>query len=159
MTYYDNFKSIWDVYVGIFLGYGTTLMCFPVLIFQLDISDIINKEYKFVFLCFVYSIGDITSRMIHSSIKIDNRFRLHFANFFKFMLVWVIWMFVHWVNKMIWFKIITVFLVGFFQGVIIVKYSLFGKKELKNNPYDLGRMGHISIGMIYMGLCLSLIHI
>lgn len=155
MTYWENFKFNWDIYLGILTGFASTLMCYPAMVFQLDISEKIEKEYKFVCCCFVYNIGDILSRILHPFLPVNTRIRLHLSNVFKFLLVWVIYFLVHYPNHNIYYKFLCIFLVGFFQGIIILKYSLFGKKLLKSNPYDSNRMGHIVINMSYLGLFLG----
>lgn len=159
LSYYQNFLKIWDVYLGIFLGFGSTLLVFPVLTFQLDLSILMTDKFKFVFLCFVYTLGDITSRIIYSYLPLNNRFRLHMFNFFKLILVLLIFIAVRnpsiYILSNLFLQLFFVFLVGFGQGIVIVKYSILGKKLLDNRPYDLNKMGHISINMSYIGLCVG----
>ena len=159
LSYFQNFAKIWDIYMGIFLGFCSTLMAFPVLVFQMDISSLISDPFKFVFLCFIYSLGDISSRLMYSYLPLNSRFRLHAFNLFKLFLVYLIYFVVRnpglLIMSSLWLHLLFVFLVGFGQGVVIVKYSILGKKLLENKPYDLNKMGHISINMSYIGLCVG----
>jgi hypothetical protein len=144
-----------DVYLGMTLNFMTTLACFPVLTFRLDIGA---EEYiKFTIITLIFNVGDITSRYIYSHYKLNSITTAHLLNAAK-----ILFIFIHFVSieaasgifAWVPFKVLMIFSFAFLNGYLCMAYFAFASVGLIS-PYDRNRSGNILAMSLELGLMLG----
>lgn len=155
LSYPEILRKKADVYLGMTLNFLTTLACFPVLTFRIDIG---TPEYcKFTFITLIFNLGDIASRYFYDYYPFSTIKQAHAWNFakigFVFLHFWCIdstsglfsWLFI---------KVLMIFSFAFLNGYLCMAYFAFASQGL-DSAYDRNRSGNILAMSLELGLMLG----
>ena len=151
-------RTRWIDFMNIFLAFGTCLACFPVLIFQFDISEVASYSYKFILITFIFNIGDYLGRLAIEYFVIPI-FVNNILSAFKIFTVYICYLVVTNPNNgllsFLYFKLGLILVIGFLTGYIPCASFVFARNYYEGKPKHLTRVGQIFQYSIQMGLLLG----
>lgn len=130
-------KERWIDYLNILLAFGTCLACFPTLIFQFDISEIVSFSYKFIFISFVFNFGDIAGRFAIEYLVVSSKVN-NILSLFKILLVFVSYSVLSNPESAtlqnLYVKLLLMFWNGFLTGYIPCASFVYSRNFYKGKP-------------------------
>ena len=127
----DILKIKYIEYIGVFINFTTTLMCFPVLVFQIYLP--VNEKWLFLILTFLFNIGDLFARYIGPLIIFKNLKILNILCIFKVFMILILYILSNSQNVCILFPILILFTFGFLNGFLCIKYFDHSTNDFVNN--------------------------
>jgi hypothetical protein len=161
LSYPEILKRKSDVYLGMTLNFLTTLACFPVLTFRIDIN--VPEYFKFTIITLIFNIGDIASRYFYDYYPFSTIKQAHAWNIGKIMSIFIhFWCIDATSGFFSWLvvKVLVIFLFAFINGYLCMAYFAFASEGLPS-AYDRNRSGNVLAMSLELGLmlgsCISLL--
>ena len=137
------------------LNFITTLGCFPVLTFRIDIGA--PDHYKFALITLIFNIGDIGSRYFYTYYKLSTKRDVHMWNFAKmsfFVLHFLM------INSSMWIfglrivKVVLILIFSFLNGYLCMAFFEWASAGLENQ-FDRNKSGKLLSIFLQLGLMLG----
>lgn len=155
LTYKQLLFTKTDVYLGMMLNFVTTLGCFPVLTFRIDIGA--PGHYKFALITLIFNIGDIGSRYFYTYYKLTTKNQVHFWNLVK--ISFFIFHFLM-INSSMWIfglrivKVALILVFSFLNGYLCIAFFEWASVGLENQ-FDRNKSGKLLSIFLQLGLMLG----
>ena len=148
LTVYQNLRTALGLYIAIFLNFVIFIFVFPILVFQIDISQVVSAKYKFIAHNFLINIAAFFGNNLYIYLRVHNRTLAYFLVLVKSMLVVIIY-FMR--DKLLfgqmfsdWAKILFLLAFYFFNNYTFMMFLDLGQKFYTGKPYDKIKFGEIN---------------
>lgn len=154
MTYWENFRAQYGIYIGLFACYFTTLLIFPVLVFRVGIS--ISTEYKYLLFTFLFNAGDVIGRIGYDLSQTTNRYLIHALSIIKVLFIPLFYALSKNPNLITqeWIRGAVIFMFAFVHGFICTGYFNISTNEF-SQKLDRYRAGNLSSMALIIGLTIG----
>ena len=79
LSVWENVKEAHHFYIAVFLTFFCLTLVYPVLMFRIDLTGYVPLRYKYIYLNFVYTIGELVGKVIHMFYKIRRKGSLNWG--------------------------------------------------------------------------------
>jgi hypothetical protein len=144
-----------DIYLGMLLNFISTLGCFPVLTFRINIGA--PDHIKFALITLIFNIGDIGSRYIYSYWKFESLKSVHILNIIKvsfFPLHFLMINSTFGLLDLVIVKILLIFVFAFLNGYLCMAYFEWASVGLESQ-FDRNKSGKLLSISLQLGLMIG----